>query len=322
MAGGSSGGAAAAVAAGLVPVAQGSDGGGSIRIPASCCGLVGLKPTRGRISGFPMYGDPIGLSTSGSLARTVADAAALLDVLAGRRASDPSWAPEPTGTFLEATRRDPGRLRIARFVQPVIADVEVDPACRQAYDDASKLLAGLGHVIEDVPVPLPPEAVETFEICWAVLTALSVTPLPPDRRVLLRPLTQWLGERGEAVSGPEFGLAMGALRRYAADALIGLAPYDAVLTPTLAAPPLPVGAIRDDADPAADFEAQKRFTPWTSAWNVTGMPAISLPLHRTPEGLPVGVMLAARPADEETLLSLAAQVEAADPWHDERPPLW
>ena len=177
MAGGSSGGAAAAVAAGLVPAAQGSDGGGSIRIPASCCGLVGLKPTRGRISGFPMYGDPIGLATSGSIARTVGDAAALLDVLAGRRVSDPSWAPEPSGTFLEATRREPGRLRIARFVQPVIADVEVSAESRQAYDDASRLLADLGHFIEDVSVPLPPEAVATFETCWAVLTALSVTPL-------------------------------------------------------------------------------------------------------------------------------------------------
>jgi amidase len=269
-----------------------------------------------------MYGDPIGLATSGSLARTVGDAAALLDVLAGRRVSDPSWAPEPGGSFLDATRRDPGRLRIARFVQPVIADVEVDPACRQAYDDASRLLADLGHFIEDVPVPLPPEAVDTFEICWAVLTALSVTPLAPEQRALLRPLTLWLGERGEAVSGPEFGLAIGALRRYASDALIGLAPYDAVLTPTLATPPLPVGAIRDDADPAADFEAQKRFTPWTSAWNVTGMPAISLPLHWTPEGLPVGVMLAARPADEEILLSLAAQVEQAASWHDKRPAVW
>lgn len=322
MAGGSSGGAAAAVAAGLVPAAQGSDGGGSIRIPASCCGLVGLKPTRGRISGFPMYGDPVGLATSGSIARSVGDAAALLDVLAGRRVSDPAWAPEPSGTFLDATRREPGRLRIARFVQPVIADVEVSAESRQAYDDASRLLADLGHFIEDVPVPLPPEAVATFEVCWAVLTALSVTPLAPEQRAMLRPLTLWLWERGERASGPEFGLAIGALRRYAADALIGLAPYDAVLTPTLATPPLPVGAIRNDADPAADFEAQKRFTPWTSAWNVTGMPAISLPLHWTADGLPVGVMLAARPAEEELLLSLAAQVEAAVPWRDRHPQIW
>ena len=139
---------------------------------------------------------------------------------------------------------------------------------------------------------------------------------------MLRPLTLWLGERGAAVSGPDFGLAIGRLRQFAADALITLAPYDAVLTPTLATPPLPVGAIRDDADPAADFEAQKRFTPWTSAWNVTGMPAISLPLHWTDDGLPVGVMLAARPAEEETLLALAAQVEAAAPWCDRRPPGW
>ena len=320
MAGGSSGGAAAAVAAGLVPVAQGSDGGGSIRIPASCCGLVGLKPSRGRISGYPMYGEPTGLSTSGSIARTVRDAAALLDVLAGRRDGDPFWAEPPSGTFLAACDRSPGRLRIARFVEPVIADVPVDPACVQAWDDASRLLESLGHLVVDVPVPLPPESVPIFETCWAVLTALSV--VPPEREHLLRPLTRWLSERGRAVSGPEFGLAIGAMRRYAAGALEALAPYDAVLTPTLAAPPLPVGAIRDDAHPERDFEAQKAFTPYTSAWNVTGMPAVSLPLHWTPEGLPVGVMLAARPAEEELLLSLASQVETAAPWHHRRPPGW
>ncbi len=320
MAGGSSGGAAAAVAAGLVPVAQGSDGGGSIRIPASCCGLVGLKPTRGRISGHPMYGDPVGLATAGAISRTVRDAAAMLDVLAGRRVGDPSWAPPPSETFLAACEREPGRLRIARFIEPVIADTDVDPQCTKAWEDASALLADLGHDVEDVPVPLPDSAVPTFETCWAVLTALSV--VPPEAELLLRPLTRWLIERGRAVSGPEFGLAIGELRRIAAEALAALAPYDAVLTPTLAVPPLPVGAIRNDDDPAADFEAQKAFTPWTSAWNVTGMPAVSLPLAWTPDGLPVGVMLAARPAEEELLLSLSAQVEAAAPWHDRHPPGW
>ncbi|WP_205474289.1 amidase [Nocardioides sp. SYSU D00038] len=324
MAGGSSGGAAAAVAAGLVPVAQGSDGGGSIRIPASCCGLVGLKPTRGRISGAPMYGDPVGLATAGPLARTVRDAAALLDVLAGRRPGDPAWAPEPTGTFLAACDRDPGRLRIARFVEPVIAAVDVDPECVRAWADASTLLESLGHEVVDVPVPLPPEAVPVFETCWAVLTAMSVPDLDgsgePDPR--LRPLTRWLTEQGRAVGGPELGLAIGAMRRFAAAALEQLAAYDAVLTPTLASPPLPVGAIRDDIDPARDFEAQKAFTPWTSAWNVTGMPAVSLPLHQTPDGLPVGVMLAARPAEEELLLSLAAQVELAAPWAHRKPAGW
>ena len=312
MAGGSSGGAAAAVAAGLVPLAQGSDGGGSIRIPASCCGLFGLKPTRGRISGGPMYGDPVGLGTAGSLARTVRDAAALLDVLAGPAVGDPFWAPPPPRSFLAACDVDPGRLRIGRFAQPVIADVAVHPEVLLAYEDASRLLVSLGHDVEDIDAPLPGDAVQTFETCWSVLTALSVAPAGTEH--LLRPLTRWLQERGRAVSGPEFGLAVGELRRVAAGALRALAPYDAVLTPTLAQPPLRIGEIRDDDDPARDFENQKAFTPWTSAWNVTGMPAVSLPLHITPEGLPVGVMLAGRPAEEHLLLALSAQVEQAAPW--------
>ena len=282
MAGGSSGGAAAAVAAGLVPVAQGSDGGGSIRIPASCCGLFGLKPTRGRISGYPMYGDPVGLATAGSISRTVRDAAAMLDVLAGRRAGDPSWAPPPSGSFLSACDRAPGRLRIATFSEPVIADAPVDPAC---VDGAWWTPGGSWRS----------SATRSWTYrcrcrprrCRSSRPAGPCSPRcrwsRPRREHLLRPLTRWLSERGRAVSAPEFGLALGAMRRFAAGALEALAPYDAVLTPTLAAPPLPVGAIRDDADPLADFEAQKSFTPWTSAWNVTGMPAASLPLHWTAE---------------------------------------
>jgi amidase len=320
MAGGSSGGAATAVAAGLVPVAQGSDGGGSIRIPASCCGLVGLKPSRGRISGSPTYGDPVGLGTAGPLARTVRDAAAMLDVLAGPAVGDPFWAPPPPRSFLASCDVEPGRLRIARFLTPVIADAPVHPWVVEAYESATRLLLSLGHDVEEIDVPVPPEAVATFETCWAVLTALSV--VPPGTEHLLRPLTVWLSERGRAVSGPEFGLAIGEARRIAARAVRTLAPYDAVLTPTLAQPPLPVGAIRDDADPARDFENQKAFTPWTSAWNLTGMPAVSLPLHTTDDGLPVGVMLAGRPAEEQLLLGLCAQVEAAAPWLDRKPPCW
>nr|WP_216651985.1 amidase [Nocardioides sp. zg-1308] len=324
-AGGSSGGAAAAVAAGLLPVAPGSDGGGSIRIPASCCGLVGLKPSRGRVSGAPRYGDPVGLATPGTLARTVRDAAALLDVLAGRRVGDPSWAPPPSAPFLAACDREPGRLRVARFATPVIADVDVHPSSLAAWNDAARLLESLGHDVEDVAGPIPPEAVADFETCWAVLTALAAAP--PGREDRLRPLTRWLAGRGHAVSGPEFGLAIGRLRQHAAVALTALAPYDVVLTPTLARPPVLVGELRDDADPARDFDRQKAFTPWTSAWNVTGMPAVSLPLHWTDDGLPVGVMLAARPAEEELLLSVAAQVEAAQAdsgaaWVDRRPPGW
>jgi amidase len=267
-----------------------------------------------------MYGDPVGLATAGPIGRTVRDAAAMLDELAGRRVGDPSWAPPPLGTFLAACDRDPGHLRIARFTDPVIADVPVDRACLDAVVDASRLLEALGHEVVDIAVPLPPEAVPVFETNWSVLTAMSL--VPPDREHLTRPLTRWLTARGRAVSGPDFGLAIGAMRRFAAAALTMLAPYDAVLTPTLAAPPLEVGAIRDDADPPGDFEAQKRFTPWTSAWNVTGMPAASLPLTWTEDGLPVGVMLAARPAEEELLLALCAQVEEAAPWRDRRPPGW
>ncbi len=322
MAGGSSGGSAAAVSARLVPLAQGSDGGGSIRIPASCCGIVGVKATRGRISGAPMYGDPVGLATNGSLARTVRDAAALLDVMAGRAVGDPFWAPEEATSFLSACERDPGRLRIARFSDPVIADAEIDPECITAWEDLSGVLEGLGHEVVDIDVPLPRDAVPVFETCWAVLTALSVVNLPDEARAQLRPLTTWLAGRGMAVSGPEFGLAIGELRRVAARTLAALSSYDAVLTPTLAVPPLPVGAIRDDDDPAADFEAQKRFTPYTSMWNVTGSPAISLPTHQTPNGLPVGVMLATAPGDEATLVSLAAQVEQQQPWLARTPPGW
>jgi amidase len=320
MAGGSSGGAAAAVAAGLVPVAQGSDGGGSIRIPASCCGLVGFKPSRGRISGAPMYGDPVGLGTSGPLARTVRDAAALLDVMAGPAVGDPFWATPPTDGFLASCDRMPGRLRVARFATPVITETDVHPEVLAAYDAASRLLVDLGHDVEEVAVPMPREAVPVFETCWSVLTAMA--EVPAGREGDLRPLTRWLTARGRAVSAPEFGFAIGELRRVAAATIRTLAPYDAVLTPTLAQPPLRIGEIRDDADPARDFENQKAFTPFTSPWNVTGMPAVSLPLHVTADGLPVGVMLAARPGEDQALLALAAQVEAAAPWLDRRPPCW
>ncbi|MGZ5416388.1 MAG: amidase [Nocardioides sp.] len=320
MAGGSSGGAGAAVAAGLVPVAQGSDGGGSIRIPASCCGLVGFKPSRGRISGAPMYGDPVGLGTSGPLARTVRDAAALLDVMAGPAVGDPFWAAPPSDSFLASCDRPPGRLRIARFATPVITETDAHAEVLAGYEAASRLLVDLGHDVEEIAVPMPREAVPVFETCWSVLTATA--EVPAGREGDLRPLTRWLSECGRAVSGPEFGFAIGELRRVAAATIRTLAPYDAVLTPTLAQPPLRIGEIRDDADPARDFENQKAFTPYTSPWNVTGMPAVSLPLHMTPGGLPVGVMLAARPSEDQTLLALAAQVERAAPWHDRRPPCW
>ncbi len=320
MAGGSSGGAAAAVASGLVPLAHGSDGGGSIRIPASCCGLVGLKPSRGRVSSGPAYGDVVGLATHGPIARTVRDAAAFLDVMAGPVTGDPHWAPPPRTSFLTACDTEPARLRVARFVEPVITNAPVELECEAAYEATSALLEQLGHEVVDIEPPVPPNAVPAFEVYWATLASL----VPPGGDLTrLRPLTRWLQERGAAVGGVGLAQAIVQLRQVAATAVQALAAYDAVLTPTLAQLPLPVGAIRDDADPAADFEAQKAFTPWTSLWNVTGMPAISLPLHWTAGGLPVGVMLAGRPAGEEALLSLAAQLEAAVGGFTSRtPPTW
>jgi amidase len=230
----------------------------------------------------------------------------MLDVLAGRRVGDPYWAPELIEPLLSQGEREPGRLRIARFIEPVITDVDVHPSSVEAWERTSAVLAGLGHEVVDVDVPLPREAVATFEVCWAVLTALSTAP--EGREHLLRPLTRWLTERGRAVSGPEFGLAIGQIRRYAAQALEALAPYDAVLTPTLARPPALVGELRDDADPARDFENQKAFTPWTSAWNVTGSPSVSLPVHWTPEGLPVGLQAIGPYLEDLTPIRFTAEV--------------
>lgn len=313
-AGGSSGGAAAAVAGGLVPVAHGSDGGGSIRIPASVCGLVGFKPSRGLISRAPIYGDCTGLSTAGPLARTVRDSAAFLDVMAGPAPTEARWSSSPDGAMLlQWCDRDPGKLRVARFAQPLIARVEVDAEVLAAYEAVSRLLASLGHDVVDVDMPYDESTVAVFEVVWSVSAALW--PVDPARTHLLRPLTRWLRERGAATSGPEFGSALMSMAQAGARWLGLLAPYDVVLTPTLAQLPALVGQLRDDDDPAADFEAQKAFTPYTSAWNITGMPAVSLPTGWSDGGLPIGVMLAAKPAQDHLLYALAAQVEtAAGPW--------
>ncbi|MGH3497397.1 MAG: amidase [Nocardioidaceae bacterium] len=321
-AGGSSGGAGAAVSSGLVPVAQGSDGGGSIRIPASVCGLVGFKPSRGRISRAPIYGDITGLSTAGPLALTVRDAAALLDAMAGHRPGDAMWAAElPAGeSYLGWCDRPRQHLRIARFADPAIASAEVDPQVRQAYDDAGALLQRLGHEVVDVEVPMATDIVATFETVWAVSSTLW--PLAPGADRLVRPLTRWLRDRGEATSAPDFGAALVAMNQAAAQALEALSGFDAVLTPTLAQLPAMVGGIRNDDDPAADFEAQKAFTPFTSTWNITGMPAVSLPTAWSREGLPIGVMLGGRPGEDHLLFALAQQIEdeLSDPGHPWRRP--
>jgi amidase len=319
-AGGSSGGAAAAVAAGLLPCAQGSDGGGSIRIPASACGLVGLKPARGRISNGPVNGDVTGLATNGPLTRTVRDAAALLDAMAGPMPGDPHWAAPPDTTFLALCAQEPGRLRVGRYRDNGLLADGLHPQCRAAYEAASSLLAELGHEVEDVDAPFGPSLLPDFETVWSVSAAGA--PVDPAREPELQPLTRWLRARGRATSAPAFTAALTGLQRATRRAVAATAPYDVVLTPTLAQLPAPVGWFREAGDPRAEFDRMIGWTPFTAVYNTTGQPAVSLPLHWTPDGLPVGVMLVGRPADEATLLRLSAQLEQARPWRDRHPPVW
>ncbi|WP_199239226.1 amidase [Streptomyces sp. ICBB 8177] len=316
-AGGSSGGAAAAVAARLAPAAVGSDGGGSIRIPASCCGLVGLKPSRGRVSPAPR-GDVSGLATDGPLARTVRDAAALLDVIAARVPGDPWPAGGPDRLFLDWCGSRPRRLTIARWADPDPAGVVVDPEVLAAYDRTAALLADLGHEVREIPQPLAPGDRDAFTPVWSVLAAL--TPVPRRDEALLMPMTRWLRERGEAVTGVEYARALAAMQTIGRKFATAIDGYDAVLTPTLAQLPQAVGALRDDADPEADFAAQTAFTPFTAPWNIAGLPAVSLPLGWSRDGLPIGVMLGARHGEEGPLLALAAQLEEAAPWAERAVP--
>ncbi|HWC36786.1 MAG TPA: amidase [Mycobacteriales bacterium] len=319
-AGGSSGGAAAAVAAGLVPAAQGSDGGGSIRIPASVCGLFGIKPSRGRVSNAPVSPEISGLAVNGPLARTVRDAAALLDAMAGPAPGDWQWAPPPPQSFLSSCDASPGRMNIGRFATPVIADAPVHPECMAAYEAASELLSDLGHYVFDYSPTFTADLVPAFETVWSA--EFLNLPISSDDEPKTRPLTRWIRDRGRTASGQQVYAALATLRRAARTELTASARYDAILTPTLAQPPALVGGLRDDDDPAADFDAQKRFTPFTAPYNMSGQPAVSVPLHWTADGLPIGVQLIGRPYDEVTLLSLSAQLEAAAPWAQRRPSCW
>jgi amidase len=320
-AGGSSGGAGAAVAAGLAPVAQGSDGGGSIRIPSSVCGLFGIKPSRGRISQAPLVPDLAGLSTDGPIARTVADAALLLDVMTGNRPGDMYTQP-PLGdgeTFSSYAGRDPGRLRIARVIDPAVPGAEVHPDCRAAWEDASELLASLGHEVEDLPSPVGGDVVPYFEILWYAMATL--TPVDPAQEDKLLPLTRYLRDRGRATNAGELIFAQAFLQIIMRSVLPVTNNFDAILTPTLAQLPAPVGYFHD-AEPAENFARQERFTPFAALYNVSGQPAVNVPLHWNEDGLPVGIMLAGRMGEEGTLISLSAQLEAARPWKDRHPPLW
>jgi len=316
--GGSSGGAAAATAAGLCPIAQGSDGGGSIRNPASCCGLVGLKPSRGRVSPAPWVSGSLGLSTNGPIARTVRDAAALLDVMAGYETGDFFVAPAPERTFLAETELEPGRLRVAWTLEPPV-EVPVDDACAAAVRLTAALLDELGHDVREATPPwIDPELVPHFIRVWQVGPATAGIDFE-----LLEPINRALAEDAAATTGPDVVVSIYRLQAAVRRLVAFWDDVDVLVTPTLALPPVPVGWTFDDTDGDARlaFARQLLFTPFTPVINVTGQPAMSLPLHWSPDGLPIGVQFVGRPFAEATLIRLAAQLEGARPWADYRPSL-
>ena len=324
--GGSSGGAAAAVAGGLVPISHASDGGGSIRIPAACCGLVGLKVSRGRISRGPDQGENF-LSVDGVVSRTVADTAAALDLLAGYEPGDASWAPPPFEPFSETAGRDPGPLRVAMMVDPGVA-VDLDPQAERATRDAASLLESLGHHVEQVDAPVTFEQlIEMFTDLWAAMVSLGVMfgELVSGRQATdenIEPLTMALHQRGLETGSSNYLRSLTLLQRVARGAVEWSSQWDLVLTPALAKRPLRIGELDTCApDPMATFRSSSDFTPFTPFVNVTGQPAIALPMYEGDDGLPLAVQLIGPPVSEGLLLSVATQLEAEQRWFERRPSL-
>jgi Asp-tRNA(Asn)/Glu-tRNA(Gln) amidotransferase A subunit family amidase len=344
--GGSSGGSAAAVAAGIVPVAGASDGGGSIRIPAACCGLFGLKPGRGLVPFGPTFGEPLqGTATNGVVSRSVRDSAAMLDVLAGADPTSPYTAAIPSEGFLGEVGRDPGRLRIGFHTASAI-NPDPHPAAVAAVEEAARLLTGLGHTVEPVCSPVDDAALaRDFLTSWFVYVAWSVdmarkhgaTDADFEDDTLL------MAAFGRKTSGVELCDSIENRHSYVRQLAAFHQDYDLLLTPTIARPPVRIGAL----DPGPGERAVARlmlrtrsagllgrfgvvenviqqnlaWVPYTQLANITGRPAASVPLYWTPDGLPLGVQFVAAPGGEGVLLRLAAQLEGAQPWADRSPDL-
>ncbi len=324
--GGSSGGSAAAVAAGMVPIAHGNDGGGSIRIPAACCGVVGLKPARGRVSSGPDLGQSF-LVCDGVLTRSVADTAEVLDVLAGYEPGDATWAPPPAAPFAEAVR-PPGPLRIGLALDSPLEDVALDPICRAAVSDAAELLTSLGHDVQEVHPPwsglnLLPDFTRVFgpNISMTTLIGARLAGREPAAEDV-EPLTWLMYEHARGQDALALLSSLARLESVARAVIAFALSYDALLTPALATRPVAIGEINGlGPEPWARYRRSGYFTPYTAMINITGQPAVSLPLYQGEDGLPTAIQLIGPPAREDILLALAAQLEEALPWADRRPSL-
>jgi amidase len=326
--GGSSGGSAAAVAAGLVAVAHGNDGAGSIRVPASACGLVGLKPSRGRTSLGPDIGESLGLlAVEGALTRSVRDTAALLDVMAGPMPGDPCVAPPPRRPYAAEVTAHAGKLRIG--LVPAAPDgIATHPDCVAAATIAAIVLADLGHdVVSAAAEPyLSTHAIEAdlaIRNAANVAAALDGWSARTGRPIVegeVEPTTWELGQRGRFQSAARLAGALGALQAHGRALSTWLeGHYDLLLSPTMAEPPPCLGELCREEDPMWPIERAKPFVAFTLPFNISGQPAISLPLHWNADGLPVGVQLAAAYGREDLLLRVASQLERARPWAHRRP---
>ncbi len=323
-AGGSSGGAAVAVAAGLLPFAPGSDGGGSVRIPAAACGLVGLKPSRGLVPSGTGLSTLGGLVVPGPLARSVADAAMLLDALVEGgdypfTVRAPRW---DGGALLNAAVRGEGRFQLGVMTTSPwddAYDIEIAPEASAALALALSELDAVGHGIEDFALEPDDSYAPNFRTIWQA--GAAGIPAEGTQLDLLEPLTKWLVLRGRQVSARELSSALNALVEFERSIIHQFRRFDAVVTPALAMTPRPVGWY-DAEDAERNFAQQVQYTPFTSFANVTGLPAITLPVYETPEGMPMGVQLVGRPGGEHVLLAIGAQLERRLNWQRRHPPQW
>ncbi|MCU1469046.1 MAG: amidase [Glaciihabitans sp.] len=323
-AGGSSGGAAVAVSAGLLPFAPGSDGGGSIRIPAAATGLVGLKPGRGVVPSGSGLTSLAGLVTIGPIARSVADAAMMLDaMIAGSEYPYSVRSPRPDdGPLLGAATRGEGRYQLAVMTTSpwdAAYDIRISPEARAALAFGLAELSALGHGIEEIALEPDDSYGPNFRTIWQA--GAAGLPAEGNQLDLLEPLTRWLVERGRELSARELAASLTALTAYERSIIRQFRAFDAVVTPALAMTPRPVGWYsRDDAE--LNFAQQVQYTPFTSFANVTGLPAITLPVANTDEGIPMGIQLVGRPGGEATLLAIGAQLERRIGWQRRHPPGW